>query len=274
MAEQPTQEYRECLRWALDVAIEAGEILKASFGHVEAREKGPADLVTDADGASQAAIGASLARTFPGHTMLAEEEGGQPDPAKRWRWIVDPLDGTINFAHGLPLWCVSIALEHEGRLVVGVIHAPLLGETFSAMLGEGARRNGQPLHVSSAERLQASLITCGMPTNFAADADRQMACMRRFSTGTHSLRRTGSTAWNLAQLAAGACEVFYATSIHPWDVAAGVLLVREAGGQVSNLAGGPYNLYNPEILATNGRVHAESVRALAEAWPERDSRGA
>lgn len=248
------------------MAHEAGALLKAAYGHVEAREKGPGDLVTEADRASQRLIAASIARAFPDHTLLAEEDGVQPDAHKPWRWIVDPLDGTMNFAHGFPLWCVSIALEHAGRLVVGVVHAPLLGTTYSASLGQGATVNSQPLRVSPVERLSGSLISAGLPADFGPDADRQTAYMRRFSTGTHSLRRTGSSAWNLAQVAAGGCDIFYATSTAPWDVAAGVLLVHEAGGMVTHMDGSGYNLYGDGILASNGRVHAEAVEAARAAW--------
>jgi myo-inositol-1(or 4)-monophosphatase len=179
--------------------------------------------------------------------------------------VVDPLDGTINFVHGFPFWCVSIALEHAGQLVVGVVHNPLTGETFSAAKGAGAARNGRPLRVSGADRLGASLIATALPVRFRDHADRPMAYLRRFSTGTHSVRRTGSSALNLALVAAGGFDVCYATFMHPWDAAAGVVLVREAGGTVTRLSGAPYDLYGEEILATNGRVHAEALAWLAEA---------
>jgi myo-inositol-1(or 4)-monophosphatase len=253
-------------------AHQAGALLQAAYGRVSAREKGPGDLVTDADRASQELLARLLTDGRPDHTLLAEEDGVVPDPTKPWRWVVDPLDGTINFAHRFPLWCVSIGLEHDGTLVVGVVHAPMLGATYSAALGQGATLNDEPIHVSGAGHLRESLITTGLPTDFAADADRQLAYIRRFSSGTHSIRRTGSTAWNLAQLAAGGCELFYATSIHPWDVAAGVLLVREAGGAVTGLSGDSYDLYGEGILASNGQVHAEAVGALGEAWPLKTKR--
>jgi myo-inositol-1(or 4)-monophosphatase len=256
------------LDFAERLARNAGALLLAAVGRVPAREKGPSDLVTDADLASQRAIAAAIRRTFPDHTLLAEEEGVVADPERPWRWIVDPLDGTINFAHGLPLWCVSIALEHAGELMVGVVHVPPLGSTFRAARGHGATCDGRPLRVSTVASLRDSLIATGLPPDFAADADRQMALMRRFSTGTHSLRRTGTTAWNLAQVATGAIDVFYATAVHAWDVAAGVLLVREAGGHVTRLNGGPYRLDHPDILATNGHTHAEALRAVGEAWPD------
>jgi myo-inositol-1(or 4)-monophosphatase len=243
-------------------AIEAGTLLKGLYGKVAAREKRPGDLVTEADSASQRRIGEILAAEFPESTLLAEEDGVQPDPANPWRWIVDPLDGTINFAHGFPFWCVSIALEHQGDLVVGVIHNPLTGQTFAATKGQGATLDGRPMRVSNAPTLRESLISTGLPTQFEPDAERTLRQLRRMSIGTHSFRRTGSAALNLAYVASGAFEVFYATKINPWDVAAGVVLIREAGGLVTSLAGEPYDIYKDEILATNGHVHAEAVEAL------------
>lgn len=262
-----TEDYQVYRTAAEAIAKEAGELLLSASGRVTAREKGPADLVTEADFASQRLIARRLSEAFPGHTLLAEEEGAETDLDNLWRWVVDPLDGTMNFAHGFPFWVVSIALEHDGRLVVGVVYDPLGRRTFSAAHGLGATVDGSPIHVSAADRLDASLVTTALPVDFAADGDRQTAYMRRFSTHTHSLRRTGSSALNLALLAAGACEVCYATAMNPWDAAAGVVLVREAGGAVTRFDGSAYDLYRQEILATNGRVHDASVRALAEAWP-------
>jgi myo-inositol-1(or 4)-monophosphatase len=260
--------YREHRQVAERASVEAGELLLGLYGKVEAREKQPGDLVTEADSAAQRRIGAIITEAFPDSTLLAEEDGAEPDPDNPWRWIVDPLDGTTNFAHGFPFWCVSIALEHAGDLVVGVIHNPVSGQTFGATRGQGARLDGRPMNVSKASRLRDSLIATGLPTPFEPDADRTLALIRRMSVGTHSIRRTGSTALNLAYVAAGAFDVFFATKINPWDVAAGVVLVREAGGTVSSPSGGPYQMYKNEILATNGQVHEETVKALAEAWPD------
>jgi myo-inositol-1(or 4)-monophosphatase len=257
--------YREHRQVAERAAREAGDLLLGLYGKVAAREKQPGDLVTEADSAAQRAIGEILAGAFPDSTLLAEEDGVQPDPANPWRWVVDPLDGTTNFAHGFPFWCVSIALEHRGELVVGVIHNPITGQIFGATRGQGASLDGRPMKVSEATRLRDSLIATGLPTPFEPDAERTLALVRKMSIGTHSVRRTGSTALNLAYVAAGAFDVFYATKINPWDVAAGVVLVREAGGLVTALSGEDYDMYRLEILATNGRVHEETVRSLAEA---------
>jgi myo-inositol-1(or 4)-monophosphatase len=263
-------DYRSFQGAAEAVAAEAGALLLRAYGRVSAREKGPADLVTEADLASQELITRRLLEAFPGHTLLAEEEGVGPptDFDAPWRWVVDPLDGTMNFAHGFPFWCVSVALQHAGRLVVGVVHNPMSGETYSASAGRGATHNGRPVRVSAVDRLERSLIAAALPTDFGADADRQTAYMRRLSTRTHSLRRTGSSALNLAILAAGGCEVAYATAMNPWDAAAGVVLVREAGGMVTRFSGSEYDLYGLEIVASNGHVHAEVTRALTDAWPD------
>ncbi len=258
-----SDDYRVCQVLAEQVALEAGQVLRAAYGRVEAREKGPGDLVTDADLASQRLITERLEQAFPKHTLLAEEEGVGPDASRPWRWIVDPLDGTINFAHGFGFWSVSIALEHAGTLVVGVVHNPLTGDMYSAALGHGSTWNGQPIRVSRTERLAESLIATALPTDIRPDADLQMAYLRQFSMGTHSVRRTGSSALNLAIVAAGGFDVCYATFMNPWDAAAGVILVREAGGIVTNLTGGPYDLYGGNILATNGRVQDEALNALA-----------
>lgn len=262
-------DYREFLKVAERAAVDAGRLLVEAFGRVDSREKAPGDLVTEADLASQHQIAETLSRAFPDHTLLAEEEGVVPDPDCPWRWIVDPLDGTANFAHGMPLWCVSIGLEHAGNLVVGVVHAPLLGTTYAAASGLGMTINGQAGRVSPIATLRQSLIAAALPVDFASNADRELAIFGRFSSGTHSARRTGTTAWNLALVASGACEVAYGTAVHPWDIAAGFVLVREAGGTITGLNGGPGNVYSPGFLASNGHVHAEAVEALAGAWPGR-----
>ena len=245
-------------------------MLLNAYGRVEAREKRPGDLVTDADTGSQRLIAGRILDAFPDHTILAEEDGLVADPSRSWRWVVDPLDGTINFAHGFPFWAVSIALEHEGRLVVGVVHDPLAGATYSASLGRGAsaqRQGGERQCRGPAARQPDRHGDC--PSTSRTDVDRQMSLFRRFSTGTHSVRRTGSSALNLALVAAGGFDVCYATFMNPWDAAAGVVLVREAGGMVTDLRGATYDVYGEEILATNGRVHAESLRWIDECHPGR-----
>ncbi len=258
-----TGPYRDHRINAEGIAREAGEVLLAHYGRVEAREKGPADLVTDADIASQHLITRLLAEAYPDHALLAEEEGAVADPSNPWCWVVDPLDGTMNFAHGFPFWCVSIGLVHEGREVAGVIYDPLRDVIYSASEGEGTAVDGRPTRVSAVGRMSNALTTICMPTNFDAVADEQLGLIRRFSGGTHSMRRTGSTALNLAMVATGACEVCYGTAVHPWDVAAGIVLVREAGGAFTATDSGPYRLSHGGFLASNALVHAEAAARFA-----------
>lgn len=256
-----------CRDAAVRAALAGGEILLRHFRKGGYREKAPFDLVTDADLESQRAIAATLLDAFPDHTILAEEEGLQEDPTRPGRWIVDPLDGTVNFAHGASPWCVSIGFEWRGRLTAAAIHVPLSGETFAAARGQGAWRNGEKLSVSATDRLESSLIATGFPTDFESDADRQLAWFKKMSTRTHAVRRSGSSAWNLAMVAAGGFDICYASGMHPWDAAAGVLLIEEAGGLVTALDGSPFRLERGGLLASNGRLHEPARVALAEAWP-------
>ncbi len=262
-----TKTYHRELAFAERVAREAGALLLGAYGRVSAREKGPNDLVTEADTATQHLIARRISEEFPDHTLLAEEEGVVADPGKSWKWIVDPLDGTINFAHGFPFWAVSIGLEHNGRLVVGIVYNPLAKIVYSASLGGGTHRNGEPMRVSGANVLKDSLIGAALPTGFDKDADRQLAYFRTMSTDTHSVRRTGSTALNLAFLACGGLDLIYATSVYPWDVAAGILLVTEAGGVVTAIDGSPHQMNQMSLLGSNGLLHAEALQRLGAAWP-------
>jgi myo-inositol-1(or 4)-monophosphatase len=258
----------ECLAVAERAARAGGAVLMRYDRSLSYREKAPFDLLTEADLESQQTIVAILNQAFPDHTILAEEEGLRADPTRPGRWIVDPLDGTVNFAHGVQPWCVSIGLSWNDQRLVGVIYVPLSDELFTAARGLGSWRNGQRLAVSSTDSLERSLIATGFPTNFEADADRQIAWFRALSTRTHGVRRSGSSAWNLAMVAAGAFDICYASGMHPWDAAAGALLIEEAGGRVTALDGSPFHLEHGGILATNGRVHDAARRALAAAWPQ------
>jgi myo-inositol-1(or 4)-monophosphatase len=253
------------LQVAEAAARAAGRRLIELQGRVGVREKGRADLVTEADLASQELIAEILLDAYPDHTILAEEAGVRADPTRPWRWIVDPLDGTTNYAHNVPMWTVSIGLESRGELVLGVVFHPLMDDLFAAARGLGAWRNGAPMRVSTVPRLAGALLSTGFPTDFEPDADRQMRWFRTFSALTHSVRRTGSSAWNLALVAAGGFDGCYATAMNPWDAAAGVVLVREAGGVVTGLDGSTYDVYQGGIVASNGRVHQELVQTLDEA---------
>ncbi|HEY1976839.1 MAG TPA: inositol monophosphatase family protein [Candidatus Baltobacteraceae bacterium] len=247
--------------FALDVAHEAGrELLDRLNRPREIAEKSRrADLVTDADGASERIIVARLRAAYPAATILAEESGrheGAPDE----RWIVDPLDGTTNFAHAYPLFCISIAYERGGELIAGVVHAPAMGETFAAQRGAGATFNGRAVTVSGIERV-GDAMTC---TGFhPADYDRNAACFAAASRRTQAVRRDGAAALDLAYVACGRYDGFWEFDLSPWDVAAGTLLVREAGGTVTRIDGSPAALDARSILATNGRIHEELHGVLA-----------
>lgn len=231
----------------------AGQILLDRLGKAAVRMKGPNDPVTEADHAAQDAIYRCLRQRFPADHFLGEEDAQRVRPPGGRCWIVDPLDGTTNYIHGLPLFCVSIGLEVDGRLVVGVVFDPMRGELFSAAEGAGAAESGAALHVSAAVRLSEALVSVGLPT----DLDRHSSVFPLFeetSRRCQSVRRLGSAALSLAYVAAGRIDAFWAHQLNCWDAAAGVVLVREAGGQVTNFPGAPYNPHQPSIVEI-GRAH-------------------
>jgi myo-inositol-1(or 4)-monophosphatase len=235
------------------------------IGKFTTRSKGQNDLVTEADLAVQLAIKETIQRRFPKDDFLGEEDSADlASLQSARRWIVDPIDGTTNFVHGFPFYGTSIALEVEGRIVVGVIFDPSKKEMFVAVEGQGATCNGQRLNVSSSPRLAEALVCIGLPA-VPEKHPETIAGMVRLTARTRSVRRMGSAALSMAYVAAGRSDGFYSHIIQPWDVAAGVLLVREAGGKVTNLWSDRYDLYNRSVLASNGLVHDEVTRELGEA---------
>lgn len=252
----------DALTHALDVAREAGEVLLAHLdAPLEIREKGRrADIVTAADRASEELIVRRLRSSFPNATILAEE-GGTIAGSGEERWIVDPLDGTTNFAHAYPLFCVSIAYERSGEIVAGCVHAPALRETFAAERGAGATRNGERIASSRIATLAQALTCTGFhPSDFARNG-RQF---ERMSYRAQAVRRDGSAALDLAYTACGRFDGFWEFDLSPWDVAAGWLLVTEAGGRVTRIDGGPHAVDARSILASNGLVHEEMRGVLAD----------
>jgi myo-inositol-1(or 4)-monophosphatase len=249
------------LETALDVAREAGALLVRDAELPRAiSEKGRrADLVTDADRASERIILERLQRAYPRATILSEESGVHAGAGDE-RWIVDPLDGTTNFAHGYPLYCVSIAYERAGELIAGVVFAPAMEELFAAERGSGARMNGRAIAVSPIERVGGAMVCTGF---HPADFDRNAAHFRAASNVAQAVRRDGSAALDLAYVACGRFDGFWEFGLHPWDVAAGTLLVREAGGLVTRVDEAPAALDARSILATNGRIHGELARVLS-----------
>jgi myo-inositol-1(or 4)-monophosphatase len=251
------------LELAVETALEAGAILLSEFDHpAKISYKGEVDLVTQADRRSEEAIVTRLRHYFPKHAIVAEEGSGQEGDA-RHRWIVDPLDGTTNFAHGYPCFAVSIGFEEAGELLAGVIYQPMTKELFTSSRGEGAYLNGKRIQVSNIERLSTSLLATGFPSTKRA-RNPNIHYYWNFTLRSHGVRRDGSAALDLASVACGRFDGFWEFGLHAWDTAAGVLLVREAGGMVTNLAGQPYRVGDYETLASNGRIHAELRQIGAE----------
>jgi myo-inositol-1(or 4)-monophosphatase len=245
----------DALAVAREAALAGGAIALAGLHRPhEISEKGRrADIVTEADRASEAAIVAVLRASYPDAAIVGEE-GGLRDGSSGERWIVDPIDGTTNYAHGYPIFCVSIAYERDGELEAGAIFAPAMNELFLVARGGGATLNGSPIAVSGVEML-GSALTC---TGFhPADFDRNAPCFRAVSNRAQAVRRDGSAALDLAYVACGRFDAFWEYDLHAWDVAAGTLLVREAGGRVDRIDGREATLDGRSILASNGRIHDE-----------------
>jgi myo-inositol-1(or 4)-monophosphatase len=202
-----------------------------------------------------------IAARFPEHQLLAEE-GTTAGTRSDYRWIVDPVDGTTNYAHGYPIFGVSIAVEHQGEIVVGVVHAPMLAETFVAVRGRGAVLNGRPIHVSAVPVLDRSLLATGFPYDIRTRPDNNLDHWARFAVRCQAVRRDGSAALNLAYVAAGRFDGFWELTLSPWDMAAGVLLVREAGGTLSTPEGGQHHHMQRSCIASNGHIHQEILDTL------------
>jgi myo-inositol-1(or 4)-monophosphatase len=249
---------------ALSAAREAGKVLRKGFGWQHSvRYKGEVDIVTEADERAEAVIKETLLGAFPSYGMLAEEGGEQRGQEEDTRWIVDPLDGTINYAHGLPIFCVSIALERTGEVVLGVVHDPMRGETYVAEHGGGATLNGRPIKVSDTEEPIRALIATGFPY----DRDKMPQAMDlfgRFAALTRGMRRLGSTALDLCYVASGRLDGYYERGIWAWDIAAGSLILEEAGGKVTNYRGGKLDLGDREIVASNDALHPAMTELTAE----------
>lgn len=253
----------QLMRVAERAAYRGGAVLREKFGHLDrVDEKAPFDPVTDADTESEAAIIATIRRAYPGHTVVAEESGLTAGDAE-FRWLVDPLDGTVNFAHGVAVAAVSIAFARGSEPLAGVVLNPFSGEFFSAAAGRGARLNGQPIRVSASDRVCESLLATGFPYK-RSDLGRLMTRLERFIQAAQGIRRFGSAALDLCFVACGRFAGYWEQGLQPWDTAAGALIVQEAGGRVTDFSGRPFCIGGDEILATNRRVHDEMV-AIMEA---------
>jgi myo-inositol-1(or 4)-monophosphatase len=263
---------------AAEIAREAGAQLREFYAQgVETEYKGDVDIVTVADRTVEKLIRARLGEAFPDHGVYGEE-GTRERMEGEFRWYVDPLDGTTNFAHGFPQFCVSMGLEHrvagtkadeDGTLVAGVIYDPLRDEMFAAERGQGAQLNGKPTRVSRTPELAEALLATGFPSR-KRHASPNVHFYQEFTLRSHGVRRAGSAALDLAYVACGRMDAFWEFNLNPWDTAAGILLVEEAGGRVTDFAGGRFQLKSEEILATNGLIHEELIGFFGDMFAGRN----
>ncbi len=263
----------ELERVALRAARAAGRIhlKRAQRISISRKAANPIDLVTEADHEAEAAVLAILQRAFPAHAMLAEESGASFNGSEH-RWIIDPLDGTTNFAHGYPQFCVSIAYERRGRVQLGIILDALKKECFVARRGKGARLNGRPIKVSGTGTLSTALLATGFPYDRRTRRRFYLSFWEAFMMRVQGVRRTGSAALDLAYVACGRTDGFWEFGLKPWDVAAGALLVEEAGGRVTNMDATPFDLTRGQIVASNGAIHRAMLETISENWPEAERR--
>jgi len=258
------REFREA---AVRAARAAGRVLLRSLSKgIRIDFKGEVNLVTEADRAAEAIIIKHLRKRFPSHRILAEEGGDQSTIESRGsdhKWIIDPLDGTTNYAHSFPVFSVSIGLEIRGEIVLGIVYDPIRKEIFLAEKGRGATLNGAPIRVSEIEKINASLLVTGFAYDVRDDLRNNLDHFTQFSLRAQGVRRTGSAALDLCYVACGRFDGFWEMKLSPWDTAAGGLVATEAGATVTDFRNGPFSIYAKEILASNGRIHREMVEILA-----------
>lgn len=259
----------ELLEAATAFAREAGAIVLEGYGRDHSPErKGRIDLVTEHDKRSEARLLALISARFPDHAVLAEESGAHPaSAASRARWILDPLDGTTNFAHNYPFFCVSVGVEVDGAMAAGAVYDPVRDEMFAAAHGAGATLNGRAIRVSGCGRLEDALLVTGFPYDVREFPGRHLPLFQDFLVRAQGIRRDGSAALNLCYLAMGRFDGFWEGSLSPWDMAAGSLIVREAGGVITNFAGGAFRLDGRQLCASGSALHPSLLAVLA-AHPE------
>lgn len=251
------------LNFAIETAKDAGKILLEKFGRkINVSKKGDINLVTEADLASEKFIIERIKTHYPQHSILAEESGEAVLIGDSvWKWIVDPLDGTTNFAHGYPCFCVTLAVEHAGEIVVGVTYDPTRDELFSAEKGNGASLNSKPMRVSDTDKLSESLLVTGFPYDIS-QRENFAKHFEAFLLQSRAVRRDGSAAIDLAYTACGRFDGFWEEGLNPWDMAAGKLLIEESGGQVSYYDGSQFSIYQPPMCASNSLIHREMLNIL------------
>ncbi|MCK9410517.1 MAG: inositol monophosphatase family protein [Bacteriovoracaceae bacterium] len=250
---------------AINAAKEAGKFLLSNVGkfrHLERKIGQETNLVTEIDKQSEALIVNAIRSRFPDHAILGEE-GGASAGTSDYKWIIDPLDGTTNFTHGLPIFCVTIGIEHRGEIITGVIYDPNTGELFTAEKGKGAFLNGTRISVSKNETLINSLLVTGFPYNVNENPENVIQHFTNFLPVAQGVRRLGSAAIDLAYVACGRFDGYWEVFLHPWDKAAGILLVKEAGGTVTNFSNDPNDIiYQPNTLASNGIIHDRMLNVI------------
>jgi len=250
---------------AAEAVLRAGKIQKTHFGQdVRVEKKGPIDLVTQVDIEVETTFRAMISERYPDHVVLAEEleRETQLTHIPQYCWVFDPIDGTVNYAHGLPVFCASLALEIDGVAEVAAVYDPSREELFMAERGQGARLNGIPLHVSHAETVLDSMLCTGFPYDVHQTVNEVVGLFGDFVSNARAVRRLGSAALDLCYVAAGRFDGFWEQRLHPWDMAAGALLVEEAGGRVTDMKGGTFSSRTGSIIASNGRVHDEMERII------------
>lgn len=266
MSDAPDPVY---LATAVEAVLRAGDIQMANFGRtMRVEKKGAIDLVTEIDLEVERGFREMITERFPEHAVLGEEFGGAGDRIPGFCWVFDPIDGTTNYAHGLPIFCSSLALELNGEPVVAAVYDPNRKELFTSERGQGAWLNGEPLHVSTADSLIDSLLVTGFHYDVQKDPGDVIAMFAAFISRARAVRRLGSAALDLCYVAAGRFDGFWEKKLQPWDVAGGALIVSEAGGRVTGMAGTPYSSRGGSVLATNGRIHDEmlaTIRSLPRA---------
>jgi myo-inositol-1(or 4)-monophosphatase len=233
-------------------------------GRFRAREKGPSDLVTEADEASQEAVRCAILEAFPDHDVLGEEDSAPLVRRSPYRWIVDPLDGTTNYVHGVPQYAVSVALEHQGKLLAGTVYDPSADECFTAALGQGARLNGEPISTSATSDVSLALVAVSFPARVVLGS-RPMQDFEKVIVRAQAVRRSGSAALNLCYVGCGRFDAYFARETKAWDVAAGALLVSEAGGTITGIDGQDFSVDRPKFLAAgSAKLHAELYELVGD----------
>ncbi len=254
----------EPLEFAIQLAFESGRIQKRYFEKTfSVMHKGEINLVTNVDLECESRILELLGSAFPADEVISEEKANAFEPGKN-RWIVDPLDGTTNYAHGYPFFCTSIAYEVGGEIIAGVIYNPIMDELFFARKGEGSFFNGEKMRVSTTKELKQALVVTGFPYDVSTNPNNNLNHWANFMMRAQALRRDGSAGLNLSYVAAGRFDGFWELSLSPWDMAAGVLIAREAGGIVTSLSGDVFSLYQGGIMASNGLIHGQMVEVIRE----------